>query len=160
MKSTTISNESAAEIVKTTPNVAGVATPILKVTVPDGATYTLPNVTTVQGANISGALIVLDARNSAGERIRDGRLLVGYRAPSGEFPTQVRAVPLVIWSDLTTAQQKNAQYRGALAQATDLNVGPYMRLTPRAELIFSLESGEVIDWAQSYLEVVVEEVNG
>lgn len=160
MKSTTISNESAAEIVKTTTNAAGVATPILTVTVPDGAQYTLPNTTTVAGAVISGAVIVLDARNGAGERIRDGRLLVGYRAPSAEFPTYARAVPLVVWSDLTTAQQKNAQYRGALAQATDLNVGPYMTLTPRAQLIFSLESSEVIDWGKSYLEVIVEEVNG
>lgn len=160
MKSTTLSNESAANIVKTSVNIAGVATPVLIVTVPDGASFTLPNVTTVQGAVISGAVIVLDARNSAGERIRDGRLLVGYRAPSAEFATQVRAVPLVVWSDLTTAEQKNAQYRGALAQATDLNVGPYLTLKARAQLIFSLESSEEIDWGKSYLEIVVEEVNG
>jgi hypothetical protein len=159
MKSTVISNESSPEIVTTTANVANITTPIMRVRVPEGASYTLPNTTTVQGAVISGAVIVLDLKNSAGDRIRSGRLLVGYEHSNGEFPVQLRAVPLGIWADLSTAQQKNAQYRGALAQGTDLNCGPYLTLAEKAKLVFSLESTEVVDWTKSYLEIGVEEGN-
>ncbi|MEF2280387.1 hypothetical protein V3W47_19000 [Deinococcus sp. YIM 134068] len=160
MKTTTISNQSAPEIVTLRENVPGVATPIKTVRVPDGAQYTLPNVTVVQGSVINGAVIVAEFRNSAGETIRDGSLLVGYRTTAAEFTTQVRAIPLTTWADLTTTQQKNAQYRGALAQACDLNVGPSLTIKNRAALVFSVESSEVVDWDQSYLEITVEEVNG
>lgn len=160
MKSTTISNESARDIVTISENVTGVATPIMRVTVPEGASYTLPNTTTVQGAVISGAVIVADLRNDQGDRIRSGRLLIGYEHSNGEFPIQLRAVPLTIWADLTVAQQKNAQYRGTLAQGTDLNCGPFLTLGAKAKLLVSLESAEVVDWDQSYLEFIVEEANG
>lgn len=160
MKNTTISNQSAPSIVSTSANVAGVATPIFTMTVPDGARYTLPNETVVQGAKINGALLVVALFNSAGDRIRNGSLVVGYRAPAAEFVTQARAIPLTTWADLTTAQQKNAQYRGAIAQAADLNVGPWLTLNKRSKLVLSVDSVEVVDWSKSYLEFVVTEENG
>lgn len=160
MKTTIISNESAAEIVNTRANTPGVATPILAVRVPDGANYTLDNLTVVQGAIINGAMIVAELRNAAGEVIRDGSLLVGHRTTASEFDTQLRAIPLTTWADMTTTQQKNAQYRGVIAQACDLNVGPSLTLVNRASLVFSLNSSETVDWSKSYLEIAVKEVNG
>lgn len=159
MKSTTISNNSAPEIVALFQNVPGVATPIMRVTVPDGANYTLPNTTTVQGAVVSGALIVNNLVNSSGERIREGRLLIGYEHSNGEFPVQLRAIPIGAYADLTTAQQRNAQFRGYMAQATDLNCGPYLTLQAKAKLLISLESPEVVDWTKSTLDFTVEEGN-
>lgn len=160
MKTITLSNQSPAEIVTTRPNTPGVATPVFTVRVPDGAAYILPNQTTVSGVLYNGAVIVTDLRNSAGDRIRAGNLVVGFRAPNAEFVTPQRALPLSNWADLSTTQQKNAQFRGTLAQSTDLNVGPSLTLRNRSALVLSVDSPEVVDWTKSYLEVTFEEVNG
>lgn len=160
MKTITLSNQSAAEIVTTRENTPNVATPVMNIRVPDGAAYILPNQTTVGGVLYNGAVIVADIRNEAGDRIRSGNLVVGFRAPNAEFTTPQRALPLSNWADLTTTQQKNAQFRGTLAQATDLNVGPSLTLRNRSSLVLMIESPEVIDWDKSYIEVTFEEVNG
>lgn len=160
MKTTTLSSESAASIVKKSQNVANVATPVLTVTVPDGAKYTIPNTTIADGVLVNGAVIIADLRNSANERIRTGSMVIGYRTPAAEFVQNLRAVPLTTWADLSTTQQKDTRFRGTLAQATDLNVGPNVTLQNRASLVIQIESPEVIDWTKSYLETTVEEVNG
>ncbi|MFB9994489.1 hypothetical protein ACFFLM_21260 [Deinococcus oregonensis] len=158
-KTTTISSASSPDIVTTRANVAGVATPVFTVTVPDGAQYTLPNQNVVANQLYNGALIVATLHNTAGEVIRDGSLLVGYRTRAAEFTTPIRGIPLQIWADLSTTQQRNAQYRPGMIQACDLNIGPSLTIKNRAQLVFSVESSEVVDWTKSFLEILVEEVN-
>lgn len=159
-KTTILTNASSPEIVTTSANTPGVATRIFVAKVPEGAKYTLDNVTVVGGQQFNGAHIVTDLRNSDGERIREGRLIFGYEGSNAEFTVPVRGVPLSNWADFDITQQKSAQYRGGLAANTDLNVGPDLTLTNRSKLVISMESPEVVDWSKSFIEIAVTEVNG
>lgn len=159
-KTTILTNASNPEIVTTSANTPNVATRVFVAKVPEGARYTLDNLTVVNNQPFNGALIVTDLRNSDGERIREGRLIFGYEGSNAEFTVPMRGVPLSNWADLDIAQQKSAQYRGALAASTDLNVGPDLTLTNRSKLVIQMESPEVVDWSKSFIEIAVTEVNG
>lgn len=158
-KTTPITNETTGDIVTLKQNAAGILTSILRARVPDGAEYTIKNQTVAEGALYNGALIVVDLRNANGDRIQDGRLLVGYEGTNAEFTTWVRGIPLSVWGDLSTSDQKNSRYRATLAQSSDLNVGPALILPARTRLVIGLDSAEVIDWSKSYFEILVDEAS-
>lgn len=156
-KPITLTNHTNPEIVTTSQNIVNVATAIFAARVPDGVTYAVKNTNVVGGVVYNGTLIVLDLRNAANQKIRDGRLFIGYEGSSAEFTQWVRALPLSVWADLETAQQKNAQYRAGMVQQTDLNTGPGLVLTNRSKLIIGLEASEQVDWSKSYIEIPAEE---
>lgn len=161
MKNRILSSQSDPRIVATLANVANVITPIMVVTTPEGAIYDIENSTVVRGALIRGVAIVADIRNSDGDRIRAGSLLIGSQSPADEFPTFHRSIPLTTWADLTTSEQKNENFRAKIAGDCDLNIGDILRLAKGYQLVVSLQSPEVVDWSNgnSFLELPAKESN-
>ena len=159
MKNRILSSQSAPQIVTTTANVAGVTTPVMIVTTPEGAIYDISNHTLVRGVDVKGVAIIADLRNATGDRIRAGSLLIGSQSPADEFPTQHRSIPLTTFADLTTSEQKNENFKATIAAACDINVGDVLQLPRSYQLVLSLNSPEVIDWTKSYLEIPAIEEN-
>lgn len=160
MKNLTITSESADAVRTLLQNKPGVMTPILEIAVQDGQRLFLANQTTVNGQTYQGATIVMELRDTAGNIIRDGNFQVATRLPLSEYDQPMRALPLTIHAPYSTKEQKNAQYKGSLAQACDLNIGPGVVLQNRAKLIISIQSAAQIDWTKSYFEMLFTEVNG
>lgn len=159
MKANPISSQSTSGVISTSANAAGIMTPILTVTVPRGATYDLPNWTKVRGENVRGVALIVDLRNSSGDRIRDGVLLIGSKAPADDFTSPHRTVPLSIWADLSSADQRNENFRVNIASSTDLNVQDVLVLPADYKLEISLKSAEVVDWSRSFFELPFVEEN-
>lgn len=160
MRNTSITSQSSKEIVTLTQNVTNVATPVMKVSTPRGATYRLHNTTAVRGGLVSGTYLILDLCDSSGDRISGAsRVLIASRGPASEFPTFHRALPYSIWRDLTTTQQRNEDYKATLVSQSDLNVGAGIEVPEGHELQIFLESPQIIDWEKSFVQFDVEEVN-
>jgi hypothetical protein len=156
-RNTIISNQSAATVVTTRVNAANVRSPIFVATTPRGASYTLYNRTLVRGQVLPGLTLIVNLRDAANNPVR-GTIFLGVKAEAEEFETNIRAFPLSIWNDLTTAQQRSEDYKGTLIAQTDLNTGG-IELRQMSQLIVQLESAQLVDWTKSYFEYVVQERN-
>lgn len=160
MRKTSITSQSAANVVTLTANVANVSTPVFKLSVPRGAMYRLHNQNMVRGSVVNGTYIILDLRDAANNKISGGsRVLIATRGPADEFPKFHRAIPYSVWRDLETVQQRNEDFKATIIGQTDLNVGPGIEIPEASELYVYVEGPQVVDWTKSFIQFDVEELN-
>lgn len=162
MRKTSITSQSAASIVTLTPNVAGVSTPIAKITVPRGAMYRLHNTNLVRNQVVNGTYIILDLRDAAGNKISGAsKILVATKGPADEFPKFHRALPFSVWSDLSTTDQRNEDFKATIISQTDLNVGVGIEIPEASELYLYVDGPQVVDWSnsKSFFQMDFEELN-
>jgi hypothetical protein len=160
MRKTTITSDSNPTVVSRTANVVGTPTPIFTLTVPRGATYRLHNQNMVRGEPVRGTYFIFDLRDNTGQPITGAsRVVVASRTPADEFPKFHRALPYSIFRDLSTAQQRNEDYKATIIGQSDLNTGPGIEIPEAAQLMLYLDSPQVIDWTKSFVQFDVEELN-
>jgi hypothetical protein len=158
-KITTISSQSNPSLVATSANVANVSTKVFELTVPRGASYDLLNRTLIKGNQVKGALFILDLNTAASVRI-SGASNIRFRAqnPAQEDAKTLRKLPYAIWRDITSTNQRNDDFKAALAAACDLDA-PAVRLGEFRKLIIEVEGPDIVDWTKSYCQFDVEEFN-
>lgn len=160
MRKTSITSQSNPNTVALTANVAGTATPAMKITVPRGAVYRLHNQNNVRGQLVEGTYIILDLRDNAGNKISGAsRVLIGTRGPADEFPKFHRALPYSVWHDLSTTDQRNEDFKATIISQSNLNTGVGIEIPEAHELLLYVESQQVVDWTKSFAQIDFEELN-
>ena len=159
-RNTSITSVSSPSVVSLSNNVAGTATPIMKITVPRGATYRLHNSNLVRGSRVEGTYMIVDLRDSTGAKISGAtKILVATKSPAAEYPTFHRALPYSIWSDLSTTQQRNEDFKATILTQSNLNTGVGIEIKEAHELLLYVESQQVVDWSKSFVQIDFEELN-
>jgi len=160
MRKTSITSQSNPSIVALTANVANVATPYAKITVPRGAMYRLHNRNDVRDRSVQGTYIILDLRDAAGNKISGAsRVLIGTRGPADEFPKFHRALPYSIWRDLSTQDQRNEDFKATIISQSDLNTNLGIEIPEGHQLLIHVEGPDVVDTTKSFFQIDFEELN-
>lgn len=135
------------EMVETFVNTTGKLSEIAKITTPDDLLYRVPN----------GALLVMDLRNSANEKLpADTKIVVGAKPPIKNFPSDVDKKSYRVYNSLTIPEQYDEE-KNVLCKLRTKGKG--VRLKEGNELQIWIESSEQIDFSNSVIEInnVVEE---
>lgn len=157
---TSITSQSNPGIVSLTANVAGVLTPVASITVPRGAAYRLHNRNNVRGGVVFGTYMIFDLRDNAGNKISGAsRLVIATRGPADEVPKFHRALPFSIWRDLTTAEQRNEDYKATLISQADLNTDLGIEILEGHQLQLFVEGPQAVDWTKSFFQIDFQELN-
>lgn len=159
-KALTITNQSA--LAATRANTANVleGEEALRFTAQRGQKIFIPNKTRTRNGIVRGLHVIMDLRTAANAVIsRNSKVHVYVKRSGRELGEPVRSLPYAIWYDLSTADQRNEDFRGRLAEACDLNEERGLVLNEDDALVFKVESADVVDWTKSYVELVVGEVN-
>ncbi len=154
-RSDTISSESSTEIVTKTVNTANVRSKIFEAVVQRGQVVIVENRTLTKAGVKQGVALVFDPRKSDGSSIaRSSRVYLSVQKAGGEFETFIRRVPVAPYTQMSLNDQRSEDFKARLAEAFDINTDG-LRLLEGTKIQFQLESSEVIDWSQSYLELPV-----
>jgi hypothetical protein len=159
MKVSTISSQGRPDIVALSANVANVSTKIFTMTVPRGTVFDIENQTKVKGVPMKGFHIILDLNKADGSRI-SGASIIKLRSknPAAEDAKTHRALPYAIWREISSALQRNDDYKATIAGSTDLDAS-ILRFKELSQFIVEVDGPDVVDWTKSYLQFDVGEFN-
>lgn len=161
VKPITLSNSSNPAIITLVANTLNVMTPAVTITAPVGSEFYIPAISeNSQGTPKRGTYLVLDLLDAAGNKLPPSTLVrLSFQNPGKESEENVRTVPHGIWATLTSALQRNADYRDRILDSFVMGeeYPNGIRITEGGLLFLELKSSVAIDWTKSTFEVAAGE---